>query len=158
VSRRRPTIVAALAASIVVSARPCIVRAQDVIDARAATYLRDQYLADLDTVHAKVMALFFAPMSVAGTSPADFGAPREKLPALEKITGKPEVLAERDRAWVHCRAQLSDADPARLTGRYEPWNATLGQAAFVMSGDLHEHLGQLIVYARSVGVKPPWST
>ena len=30
-------------------------------------------------------------------------------------------------------------------------------AAFVMSGDMHEHLGQLIAYARSVGVKPPWS-
>jgi uncharacterized damage-inducible protein DinB len=26
-----------------------------------------------------------------------------------------------------------------------------------MDGDLHEHLGQLIAYARSVGVKPPWT-
>jgi hypothetical protein len=26
-----------------------------------------------------------------------------------------------------------------------------------MSGDLHEHLGQLIAYARMNGIKPPWS-
>jgi len=26
-----------------------------------------------------------------------------------------------------------------------------------MDGDLHEQLGQLIAYARSVGVKPPWT-
>ena len=31
------------------------------------------------------------------------------------------------------------------------------KSAFSMAGDLHEHLGQLITYARSVGVKPPWS-
>jgi len=26
-----------------------------------------------------------------------------------------------------------------------------------MSGDLHEHLGQLIAYARVNGIKPPWT-
>jgi hypothetical protein len=26
-----------------------------------------------------------------------------------------------------------------------------------MAGDLHEHLGQLIAYARMNGIKPPWS-
>jgi hypothetical protein len=26
-----------------------------------------------------------------------------------------------------------------------------------MTDDLHEHLGQLIAYARSIGVKPPWN-
>jgi hypothetical protein len=94
---------------------------------------------------------------VSGKAPADFGPPRETLPKLEKIADKTEVLAQLDKAWAHCKAQLADARPAQLTGRYKPWNATLGQAAFVMSGDLHEHLGQLIAYARSVGVKPPWT-
>jgi hypothetical protein len=31
------------------------------------------------------------------------------------------------------------------------------QRWFLMSGDLHEHLGQLIAYARMNGIKPPWS-
>jgi hypothetical protein len=171
------------------AAAPCPAAAQDVVDARSAGYLRDRYLADLDTVHVKVMALanaipadkygwrpaagvrsisealmhvasewyLFAPMSMAGKPPADFGPPRETLPKLEKITDKAAVLAELERSWAHCKAQVAAADPAQLTGKYKPWNATIGEAAFGMSGDLHEHLGQLIVYARSVGVKPPWS-
>ena len=38
-----------------------------------------------------------------------------------------------------------------------PWNVTIEEAAFAMTDDLHEHLGQLIAYARTNGVKPPWS-
>ena len=101
---------------------------------------------------------FWAPSSMAGKPPADFGAPREKLPALEKnVTAKDAVLAELEKSWTHCRAQLTSADPSALTGKYKPWGITVDAAAFGMSGDLHEHLGQLIAYARSVGVKPPWS-
>ncbi|MEO8624705.1 MAG: DinB family protein, partial [bacterium] len=31
--------------------------AQDAIDSKSATHIRDQYMADLDTVHAKILAL-----------------------------------------------------------------------------------------------------
>lgn len=192
-SRRRslgvfvPLAVAAVAAASSVPLRP--IAAQGVLDAKSAAHLRDEYLADLDTVHVKIVALanaipeaqyawrpgdgvrsvsevlmhvvgewyFFTPMSVAGKAPADFGVPRETLPKLEKTTAKGEVLAQLDKSWAHCKAQLAAADVSQLTGTYKPWNATLDRAAFVMAGDLHEHLGQLIAYARSVGVKPPWS-
>jgi uncharacterized damage-inducible protein DinB len=100
---------------------------------------------------------FFTPMSLAGKAPADFGAPREALAKLERIADKGAVLAELEKSWAHGRAQVAGADPATLTGTYRPWNSTLSRAAFGMSGDLHEHLGQLVTYARSVGVKPPWS-
>jgi uncharacterized damage-inducible protein DinB len=100
---------------------------------------------------------FYVPMSVAGKAPADFGAPREALPRLEKITDKAQVIAALEKSWAHGRAQIAGADPARLTGRYKPWDGTLGQSSFLMAGDLHEHLGQLIAYARAAGVKPPWS-
>ena len=36
--------------------------------------------------------------------------------------------------------------------RFSALTAMLWQA-----GDSHEHLGQLVTYARSVGVTPPWS-
>jgi hypothetical protein len=101
---------------------------------------------------------FFAPMSMAGRAPANFGEPRETLPALEKnVTSKDAVIAELEKAWAHCATQLRAADPSALTGKYKPWGLPVDAAAFAMSGDLHEHLGQLIAYARSVGVKPPWS-
>ena len=81
-----------------------------VFDAKAAAHIRDEYLADLDTV-----------------------------------------------PWAYFAAQLKAADPAQLTGKDKPWGMTIDAAAFGMTGDLHEHLGQLIAYSRSVGVKPPWT-
>ena len=163
--------------------------AQDVMDAKTAGFLRDRYVADMDSVHAKIMALataipadkyswrpaagvrsvsevlmhlasewmYYAPMSVGGKPPADFGPPRETLSRLEKITAKADVLAQLDKGWTYGRQQLTSADPVTLTGQYAPWKVTLAEAAFGMTGDQHEHLGQLIAYARSVGVKPPWS-
>lgn len=100
---------------------------------------------------------FYCPRSIGGNQPADFGEPRAKLAALEKIGSKDEVIAEMAKSWNYCKAQLTAANPAGLTGKYKPWNMMLGDAAFSMVGDQHEHLGQLIAYARSVGVKPPWS-
>ena len=158
-------------------------------DTHGAAHLRDAYLADLDTVHAKILALaeaipeekyawrpeagvrsvsevlmhvvgewyFYTPRSVGQNAPADFGPPRETLPKLEKTTAKQQVLAELAKSWAHCKAQVAAADASQLTGSYKPWGIPLDYAAFSMDGDLHEHLGQLIAYARSVGVKPPWS-
>lgn len=162
---------------------------QNVLDAKAAAVVRDEYMADLDTVHAKIMALanaipedkyswrpspgvrsvsevlmhvateyyFWVPGSVGGKPPADFGPPRETIPKKEKITAKSEVLAELTKSWGYARTQVTSTDPSTLTGVYKPWGASLPKAALGMAGDLHEHLGQLISYARSVGVKPPWS-
>ena len=164
--------------------------AQDVMDAKSATYLRGRYLADMDTVHTKVMALanaipeekyawrptqgvrsvsevlmhvasewlYYGPLSVGGKPPADFGRPQEALPKLEKdFTRKAQVLDQLTKGWAYYVAQMKQVDASKLTGRYAPWNTTLAEAAFGMTGDQHEHLGQLIAYARSVGVTPPWS-
>lgn len=160
-----------------------------VFDAKAAAHIRDEYLADLDTLHVKIVALanaipadkyswrpaagvrsvsealmhvasewwFYGPRSIGGKEPDGFGAPQEKIPALEKIASKTEVLDQLNKSWAHFAAQLRSADPSQLTGKYKPWGLTVDHAAFAMSGDLHEHLGQLIAYSRSVGVKPPWS-
>lgn len=176
-------------ASIGLVALATPVRAQEVLDVKSAAHIRDRYLADLDTVHAKVLALanaipedqygwrpaqgvrsisealmhiasewyYFTPKSVAMNAPADFGTPRDAMPRLEKITKKADVIAELSKSWAHCKEQLTAADPSKLTGTYKPWDTTLATAAFIMTGDLHEHLGQMIAYARSVGVTPPWS-
>jgi uncharacterized damage-inducible protein DinB len=178
------------AAIAIAAAAPHVALAQDAFDAKTAAHVRQEFIADMDTVHVKLVALakaipadkygwrpgegvrsvsevlmhvvgewwFWAPASMAGKPPADFGAPREKLPALEKqFTSKDAVLAELEKSWKHCAEQMKSADPATLTGKYKPWGATVDAAALAMSGDMHEHLGQLIAYARSVGVKPPWS-
>lgn len=163
--------------------------AQEELSAKSAVHVRDQYIADLDSLHAKFVALataipedkygwrpapgvrsvsevlmhvasewfFYVPQSVGGTPPADFGPPQATLKKLETITKKSEVLDQMAKSWAHARAQVSGVDATKLTGKYKPWGITIDQASLGMAGDLHEHLGQLIAYARSVGVKPPWS-
>jgi hypothetical protein len=104
---------------------------------------------------------YWTPASVAGKAPPEFPAARAelmaKLTGLEKITTKAEVIDQLNKSYAHCKAQVSGADPAKLVGKYDPWKIPLDAAALAMAGDLHEHLGQLIAYSRSVGVKPPWS-
>ena len=167
-----------------------VARAQDIFDAKSAGHVRDAYVADMDTLHAKVVALanaipaekyswrptkdvrtvsevfmhvagewyFFMPRAFAGNAPADFGAPKDKLEALEKTnTTKAQVLAELDKSWAHGRKEIVGADVSKMTAKYKPFNVPIDEAALIMADDLHEHLGQLIVYARSVGVKPPWT-
>jgi uncharacterized damage-inducible protein DinB len=177
----------AVAAAIVAPAHRVL--AQDALDAKSAAHLRDQYMADLDTVHVKIMSLanaipadkyswrpapgvrsisealmhvaaewyYYVPSSVGGKPPADFGVPKDAQVKLEKISSKKDVIDHLTKSWAHSKAQLHAADPSKLTGKYKPWGTTLDEAAFAMSGDMHEHLGQLIAYARSNGVKPPWS-
>jgi hypothetical protein len=160
-----------------------------IFDAKAAAHVRDRYLADLDTLHAKFMALaqaipadkyswrptkgvrsvsevfmhiasewlYYDPRSVGGNPPADFGAPKDAMAKLETITAKADVIAQLEKAWTYGRAQVAGADPATLTGPIKPWGLTIDQVAIDFTADLHEHLGQLIAYARSNGVKPPWS-
>lgn len=198
--RRRPFGMARVVTPLAVAsllALPGAVRGQQqqakadppVFDAKAAAHIRDEYVADLDTVHVKILALakaipadkyswrpaagvrsvsealmhvasewwFFSPRSIAAKEPADFGSPKEKLASLEKITSKDQVIDQLDKSWAHFAAQARTVDAAQLTGKYKPWGMTIDAAALSMAGDLHEHLGQLIAYSRSVGVKPPWS-
>ena len=180
----------AVIASIVCIATPVAVRGQAVFDTKAAGHIRDKYLSDLDTLHARFMALavaipadkygwrpstevrsvsevfmhiasewyYYEPKSVGGNPPADFGAPKEAMAKLEKtITAKADVIAELNKAWAYGRAQVAAADPSTLTGPIKPFGLTIDEVAIGFPGDLHEHLGQLIAYARSNGVKPPWS-
>jgi uncharacterized damage-inducible protein DinB len=189
-SRFATRVVAVVAiASLCASSRSA--NAQDVMDQKSVIEVRTQYLADLDTLHSKFVALakaipdssygwrpragvrsvsevlmhvvgewyFFTPMAVGGKPPADFGAPRETLPKLEKTTKKSEVLEQLDKSWAHCKQQIQSADLASLGKSMTLFGRqrTFPQLAFGMTADLHEHMGQLIAYARSVDVVPPWS-
>lgn len=100
---------------------------------------------------------YVCPISIAGKAPADFTPPRDAMAKLEKTTAKADVLQQLDKSWAYCVSVFDAADPARLTGKYEPAKMSLARAALRVAGDQHEHLGQLIAYARSLGVKPEWS-
>ena len=100
---------------------------------------------------------YLCPLSVAAKPPADFGAPGEKFRVLELVTEKSEVIAQLEKAWTHCRAALDRIDPSKLLPDSLPAKMGFPRTVLLVSGDQHEHLGQLIAYARSLGVTPPWS-
>jgi len=83
---------------------------------------------------------------------------RAALQALDEADTD-ALVAELRHSFMHARhavarvpeAELNDA--VQLFGR----DMTKRGALVFMVGHLHQHLGQTIAYARSTGVRPPWS-
>ena len=72
---------------------------------------------------------------------------------------KDSVVAELRRSFAFIKQSLSATTAAKMgepvTMFGQPFT---GQSGWILSvTHLHEHLGQLIAYARTNGVKPPWS-
>ena len=79
---------------------------------------------------------------------------------MEKtVTDKAKVVQALKDSFAHVRqtvSGVSDADmtkEAKMFGRVQSYQGIL----FVYANHMHEHLGQLIAYARQNGIVPPWS-
>jgi hypothetical protein len=97
----------------------------------------------------------FAPTAIGGTA----AMPREEMQKLRTITDKAQVIDHLSKGFAHAKAQIEKIDPATLTGKRKMGNNernTVEAVGFVL-GDMHEHLGQLIAYARMNKIVPPWS-
>ena len=72
---------------------------------------------------------------------------------------KEQAIAEMEKSFAHLKKSMQATpaaklgDPVKLFG--QPF--TMQRAWLLGTTHIHEHLGQLIAYARSNGVKPPWS-
>ncbi len=93
-----------------------------------------------------------------GGKPAALGTPDE-VAKLRNLSDKAQVIDHLNKGFAYAKAQLEAADPATLTGKRRMMGRELSVAEVVIfiGGDLHEHLGQLIAYARTNRVVPPWS-
>ena len=183
--RRR--LVVSLAAVMATAALSTPARAQEVISKEAAAALKASFIADLDVMKGKFVGLAEAfpqdkytwrPMegvrSVSevlaliasegyGFVPTSFGgkagASREELAALRTTTDKAKLVEAVNKAFAHAKSELESIDPAQMTGRRQVMgkSASAIDAALAIGGDMHEHLGQLIAYARMNKIVPPWS-
>ncbi|MES2307039.1 MAG: DinB family protein [Gemmatimonadota bacterium] len=103
----------------------------------------------------------YMPMTVGAAPPADLnmGTGKAALTALEKVTAKAEVIRHLKASFAYQRTVLETADAKIASGKI----VSFGQEHSVANlfneyiADQHEHLGQLIAYARMNGVVPPWS-
>jgi len=91
------------------------------------------------------------------------GAPKPegfKAPEFEKsTTDKDRIVANLNQSWDFANKTIngmSNADFAKLLPKLGP-QANQGDVIYILVADAHEHLGQLIAYARQNGIVPPWT-
>jgi hypothetical protein len=95
-------------------------------------------------------------LSLGGaTPPSNFnGKTFEK-----STTDKARIIEELNKSWDFAQktiSGMSNADFAKLLPKLGP-QANAGDVVYILVADAHEHLGQLIAYARVNGIVPPWT-
>lgn len=162
-------------------------RAQNVMSKESAATLKTSYLADIEAMRAKFVGLAGAfpedkyswrPMdgvrSVSevlmliasegyGFAPTALGGkaamPREDMGKLRTVSDKAQVLDHLNKGFAHAKKEIEAVDPATLVGTLKVFgqDRSAVDAVLLVTGDMHEHLGQLIAYARTNRIVPPWS-
>lgn len=86
--------------------------------------------------------------------------PFDLSPRLEaEVTAKDEVVARLRESFDYAVAALKTISPSDLDTQSQAFGFPASKRAYVLIllSHAHEHLGQSIAYARSIGVVPPWS-
>jgi hypothetical protein len=174
-------------ASLVVVAGATPARAQNTITKETAASVKAAFSADIDNLQQKFVGLAQAfpqdkytwrPMdgvrSVSevlvlaaregyGFIPGGFGGKpglsADEMTKLNTLTDKAQIIDHLNKAFAYAKKEVDAADPATLTATRKLMgrDLTTTQVALFIGGDLHEHLGQLIAYARMNHIVPPWS-
>ena len=78
---------------------------------------------------------------------------------LSKVTDKAQVIDHLNKSFAYAKQTLEGIDPATLTAKRRVMGQDLALPNIILAvgGDMHEHLGQLIAYARMNHIVPPWS-
>jgi hypothetical protein len=161
--------------------------AADAADHTAPSYdMKGQSLADLQTVQTKMVALANAiPADKLTWRPTPdsrsfaevflhVAAERYQILALggavppagfdgktfeKSTTDKAQIVADLNQTWDFAQKTIngmSNADFAKLVPKLGP-QANAGDVVYILVADAHEHLGQLVAYARENGIVPPWT-
>lgn len=75
----------------------------------------------------------------------------------ETVTTKAEAVEKLKGSFMAIKEALKAADMDKATKLFGGREGTVADFALIAVGHGHEHLGQLIAYARSNKVAPPWS-
>ena len=76
-----------------------------------------------------------------------------------KKATKEQTIADLEKSFANLKKSMQATTPAKLGNSVKMFGQpfTMQKAWVLGTTHLHEHLGQLIAYARTNGVKPPWS-
>lgn len=84
---------------------------------------------------------------------------QEALTKFEQNSSKDSVVKYLKDGLTFAKQTIGAIPIEKLTGTQTLFGqqTTIIDTTIIMTDDLHEHLGQLIAYARMNGIKPPWS-
>ena len=77
----------------------------------------------------------------------------------KSTTDRARIVEELNKSWEFAQKAIngmSNADFAKLLPKLGP-QANAGDVVYILVADAHEHLGQLVAYARVNGIVPPWT-
>jgi hypothetical protein len=106
---------------------------------------------------------YFLPAAMGATPPASTGisgTDYKTVTAYEaRKLSRDDTLKELEASFAFLRKAMADTPDAKLEGELNVFGRKLTHRSLWVSTTthLHEHLGQLIAYARSNDVTPPWS-
>ena len=105
---------------------------------------------------------YFLPALLDMPAPKETGITKEykTAAAFEKRSmNKAAVIAELEKSFAFLRTSMTSTTDAQLNTAIDMFGqkSTARGVWITTVTHLHEHLGQLIAYARSNGVTPPWS-
>ena len=101
----------------------------------------------------------YAPMAYGAQRSPVIPRGQDAFKKFESASTKEDVLKHLKEGFAYAKQSINGIDAAQLTGSRKLFGGdhTIIETSFAMTDDLHEHLGQLIAYARTNGVTPPWS-
>jgi hypothetical protein len=106
---------------------------------------------------------YFLPAAMGMTAPPETGINGKDFKtavAFEKRTmTRDEIIAELEKSFGFLKASMTSTPDAKLDAPLDLFGQkTTSRGLWITTTThLHEHLGQLIAYARSNNVTPPWS-
>jgi hypothetical protein len=104
---------------------------------------------------------YWLPISLGIDPPADVPIAEafETMVAFEKETDRAAIIASLGASFDHLRSAIAATPEASLDDDLEYFGrqGTVRSYLVEITTHLHEHLGQLVAYARTNGVTPPWS-
>jgi uncharacterized damage-inducible protein DinB len=74
-------------------------------------------------------------------------------------TDKTQVIEQLNKSWEFTKStinNMTNAEFAKPQPKLGP-EANSGDVVYILVADAHEHLGQIIAYARFNGIVPPWT-
>ena len=106
---------------------------------------------------------YFLPALTGTAPPANTGIDAKDFKSVERFEARrltrDEIIAELSASFAHLKRAISDTPDGTLEKRprLSVRNITTREHWIATVAHLHEHLGQLIAYARMNNITPPWS-